>query len=48
MAKLDDIAKEISGEQKVYCFDGLYGDCYIRLESDDINDIKKALNKLYK
>jgi len=48
MAKLDDITKELTGEQNTYCFDGLYGECYIRLESDDINDIKKALNEIYK
>lgn len=48
MAKFDELVKEITGEQNTYCFDGLYKNCYIRLESDDIKDMKKALSLLYK
>lgn len=48
MGKIDDLAKEISGEQNIFSFDGLCGNCYIRLESNDVKDIKNALNRIYK
>ena len=48
MAKLDKLAEEITGEQNTYCFDGLYKNCYIRLEADEMSDLLKALNLLYK
>ncbi len=35
-------------EQNIFSFDGLYNNCYIRLEADDIKDIKKALNEIFK
>ena len=48
MSKLDELAKEITGEQNTFSFDGLYCNCYIRIESDNVTDIINALNKLYK
>jgi len=48
MAKIDELAQEITREQNIFCFDGLYDNCYIRLESNDVKDIKNALKELYK
>ena len=44
----EDDFEPIEFKENKYKFDGLYNECYIRLESDDVKDIKKALNEIYK